>query len=229
MPRAGDRHTLAGRRAIAAARSVGTPAERLFARVTRVNDCLVWTGSTDAAGYGRLVVGSRIDGTRRHEGVHRVAWMHYHGPIPDGMEVLHTCDNPPCVERGHLFLGNHATNMLDMAAKGRGLHKLTLADVARIRTGGERIVDLAQELGVSPSTVHRHRHKSVGEPTPRQRQIAEAVRVTADFTALQILCHADTNGRHFLTAPLKLMSGPDYRRCIQCEARLPGDYEPPPR
>ena len=58
---------------------------------------------------------------------HHLAWEVANGPIPDGLWVLHHCDNPPCCETepsdeypdGHLFLGTHADNMADMAAKGR--------------------------------------------------------------------------------------------------------------
>jgi len=75
--------------------------------------CLVWTGATNDKGYGQR----RVDG--RVQYVHRLAWEEEHGPIPDGMKVLHHCDNPPCYEVTHLFLGTTADNQADMAAKGR--------------------------------------------------------------------------------------------------------------
>jgi len=99
-----------------------TAAERLAAGLVRKpNGCLEWTGTTDKDGYGRFQVNGKTTRT------HRVAWTLANGPIPDGLHVLHHCDNPPCGEteptegypEGHLFLGTVADNMADKIAKGR--------------------------------------------------------------------------------------------------------------
>jgi hypothetical protein len=50
---------------------------------------------------------------------HRFAWLIQHGPIPDGLMVLHHCDTPLCIRGSHLFLGTAKDNSLDMAQKGR--------------------------------------------------------------------------------------------------------------
>lgn len=76
--------------------------------------CWPWTGSRTRTGYGKC----SVDG--RHVAAHRLAWQLTNGPIPDGLHVLHRCDNPPCCNPGHLFLGTHTDNVRDMLAKGRG-------------------------------------------------------------------------------------------------------------
>ena len=76
-------------------------------------ECWVWTGSLFESGYGRF---SRSNKKLR---AHRVSYEIYKGAIPDGMHVLHECDNPPCVNPNHLFLGTHLDNMKDMERKGR--------------------------------------------------------------------------------------------------------------
>jgi len=76
--------------------------------------CKEWPRYRDRKGYGIKRFGKR--GKQR---VHRLAWEETHGPIPEGMHVLHHCDNPPCYEVEHLFLGTNTDNMRDKAAKGR--------------------------------------------------------------------------------------------------------------
>lgn len=78
-----------------------------------MSDCIEWTGTRNAKGYGR----------RRFRGrtwmAHRVTWLQAHGEIPDGMYVLHHCDNPGCVNIDHLFLGTNLDNVHDRDGKGR--------------------------------------------------------------------------------------------------------------
>jgi hypothetical protein len=126
--------------------------------------CIEWPFSRDKDGYGWC---SRMGQKRAH----RVAWVVANGPLPSGGHVLHKCDNPPCINPRHLWVGGHADNMRDMHEKGRasgcavtqnlkeeshGRAKLSRQDVASIRVrrlAGESIPRLAREFGVGTQTV----------------------------------------------------------------------------
>lgn len=121
-------------------------------------DCWEWQGHRKGRGYGAI----------KSKGIaiqtHRLSWTLHNGPIPEGMLVCHTCDNPPCVNPAHLFLGTVADNMRDMAAKGRGgrlrgeahgMSRLSWAKVEEIRrlAGSVPTRQLALRYGVNPRTV----------------------------------------------------------------------------
>ena len=76
-------------------------------------ECWDWQAGHTTNGYGSF----RVRG--RTLKAHRCAWELVNGPIPFGMQVLHHCDNPPCVNPAHLFLGTHVDNMADRTEKGR--------------------------------------------------------------------------------------------------------------
>jgi hypothetical protein len=78
-----------------------------------MTSCQVWPRRRDYQGYGLI----RLNG--KNVRVHRFVWEQTFGPIPVGLLVCHHCDNPPCVNPEHLFLGTHRDNILDSSRKGR--------------------------------------------------------------------------------------------------------------
>lgn len=142
--------------------------ERLFFRLREKgpDQCWVWPGArTKTGGYGLLSTGSGKNIT-----AHRASWIVHNGPIPTDAHVLHYCDNPPCANPRHLFLGNHRINVADKVKKGRQLRgtlhpssRLTKDDVRRILSQKEwRRGDLAwwsRVVGVSQSVVKKVRER----------------------------------------------------------------------
>lgn len=125
--------------------------------------CWLWEGGT-SSGYGAFRVGSLTDGTRRNEGAHRFSCVMSGRSIPDGMQVLHKCDNKICVNPDHLYVGTPSQNGKDAWARGqqkpRPMHgednsnaKLTRADVIAIRSSADRNVRLAERYAVSAAHI----------------------------------------------------------------------------
>jgi hypothetical protein len=134
--------------------------ERLYSRLKRdpKTGCLEWQGATNSQGRGNI----KIDGKVYQ--VHRVAWALEYGDIPPGVQILHKCDNPVCVELSHLFPGNATMNMLDMYNKGRhdvirANAVLTDEEVRAIRADKRNSIELAPIYGIHSSTIRRIRRR----------------------------------------------------------------------
>lgn len=75
--------------------------------------CWEWVGARSNFGYGSFKLDNKTTTA------HRASWVLFYGDIPEGMWVLHKCDNPPCVNPSHLELGDRKKNMLDCVKRGR--------------------------------------------------------------------------------------------------------------
>ena len=95
-----------------------TTEEKFFAYVIKKPGCWGWGNSSNNKGYGTVNV-KKNDGRWVPFLAHRLSWIIHNGPIPDGLEVCHHCDNPVCTNPEHLFLGTHKENFSDQSKKGR--------------------------------------------------------------------------------------------------------------
>ena len=128
-----------------------------------VTGCWVNPKSKKNSDYGDFNMGGR---EQHIEKAHRAAWLLLVGPIPPGMFVCHKCDNPPCANPAHLFLGTQQENMDDMHAKGRYIHggrqrlpSNLVKIIRRLRERGARCRELEDIFGVSDETLRRIIHR----------------------------------------------------------------------
>jgi hypothetical protein len=142
-------------------------ADRYWSKVNigEPDECWEWTASKLLNGYGQFMLNGRP------RTAHRIAWMLTHGPIPDGMLVMHLYDNKACCNPAHLSLGTYADNTQDMVLKGRarggapyygednGNAKVTTQKVKLMRilygTSNYTYKSLATKFGISVVQVGR--------------------------------------------------------------------------
>lgn len=135
----------------------GEVMDRFWSKVDRSGECWIWTAYRDSFGYGNF----KVDGVNCY--AHRICYELEHGSIPEGMCVLHRCDNPSCVNPEHLFLGTHRDNVKDKISKRRhcigsknGRSKMTRERVRVLRAykKGLPITDvmLGQRFGISATS-----------------------------------------------------------------------------
>lgn len=112
--------------------------------------CWEWQFNRDKDGYGRATE------FNEHLRMHIKSYQMFKGEIPDGLQVLHHCDNPPCCNPDHLFLGTSQDNADDMLAKGRAIcpnRKLSASDVLSIRKDPRILREVAINFGVCRQTI----------------------------------------------------------------------------
>ena len=140
--------------------------QRFLEKIQKTDYCWIWVGAkqnrrkSQPHPYGVMAVQWK---PRYAMLAHRLSWELHFGKIPDGLGVLHKCDNPPCVNPEHLFLGTQRDNMQDCVAKGRkergelcGRSVLKPDEVLEIRAKykpGAGYKNLAEEYGVGKSTI----------------------------------------------------------------------------
>jgi hypothetical protein len=124
--------------------------------------CWLWLAATHYSGYGKIKIGEK------QLKAHRISYEIHRGPIPRGIHVLHHCDNPPCVNPDHLFLGTQVENNNDRDNKGRhvplqgekhGNSKFTAEQVLHIRQTQTSVAELAKMYGVNQSSIFKIRKR----------------------------------------------------------------------
>lgn len=141
-------------------------AENFWRQINKhtLSGCWEYTGKALKSGYGNIGIGS-IGSDRVQIQAHRYSWILTRGPIPEGICVLHRCDNRLCVNPSHLFLGTKKDNTADAIAKGRHhcgernkKAKLTteqVIEMRRLRKQGLTLRELAEQFPVTQTVVQQ--------------------------------------------------------------------------
>ena len=150
-------------------RARGTVEERFHRHYEKTDNCWIWLGRLFGKGYGSIGLGGK---GAKQVLAHRLSYQIHKGPIPDGMVVMHKCDNPRCVNPDHLEAGTQSQNIKDAFSRGRkinlpsglkgeshGASKLTEKIVLEIRESKISMAKLAVLHSVSKSTIERIRYR----------------------------------------------------------------------
>jgi hypothetical protein len=132
--------------------------ERFMEKVRKGENCWEWIGGKQAHGYGVI----RQNG--KNKSAHRISYQLFIGIIPDGLCVLHKCDNPSCVNPDHLFLGTQLDNNRDAIAKGRTYYpkgennhskllNIHIPIIRKLHKRGISQTNIAKQYGVSQQLI----------------------------------------------------------------------------
>lgn len=138
----------------------GYSTARFWAKVDvgRPGVCWLWRAAVNEHGYGVF----RLPDTRRNIKAHRMAWRLFNGiELEKDVALLHSCDNPPCVNPNHLVPGTQSENIADMVAKGRQrgrrnsrvLSSVQFEEIVILAGNGTSHADIANRYGISSSYV----------------------------------------------------------------------------
>lgn len=145
--------------------------ERFWRHVKKTAECWIWAGKEKSKrGYGQIGLGGR---GAKQALAHRFSYELHKGPIPCGMVVMHSCDNPRCVNPDHLSVGTHSDNTQDAVSKGRWISvpplingerhhsaKLTADDVRMIRDNPDiPTKELADRFGTNATSIQKVRSR----------------------------------------------------------------------
>ncbi len=138
------------------------PQKDFWSQVKKTGSCWLWNGARfDKDGYGKYRY--RMKEYRAH----KYAWIDTKGPVPSGLVVCHTCDNPPCCNPKHLFLGTSKDNTADMIAKGRQVRttppkaqpykvdEKVMQRIKELRQSGKTQKQIAAEVGLTQAYISK--------------------------------------------------------------------------
>ena len=135
--------------------------KRFWDKVDKTDECWVWTAGKNSHGYGAFKIDNKT------VGAHVISYTLTNGNIPKGIEVCHTCDNPPCVRPDHLWLGTRKENAQDSAHKGRNSHgerhhtsKLSDSQVQQILKDNRSVNEIANDYKVTIQAIWYHKKKT---------------------------------------------------------------------
>ena len=174
--------------------------------------CWPWQRGCQSDGYGTV----RFQGKTLL--AHRVAWLLWGNELPAGKEVLHTCDNPPCVNPFHLYLGTQLENMRDRKERGRftgedmSNARWTTAQVSAMRAAyadGMRVCDIAKQYGLGDARaseiIHGKAYAHVPGALPKRKQerALASTHVDASMNLVRIERELDAHGEYSISSLLK--------------------------